>query len=184
MLILLLATIHKRSVKNGIHLPPDYKLDSIYINSEDPFPKLAEFIDSSTKNYHLNPIMIKSGLKQGFETYLNKINPKIKSIIVGIRRSDPYGSNLQYEQVTDHNWPKFLRIHPILEWHYIEIWDFLVGCNVEYCSMYDLGYTSLGGISNTLRNPCLRIGDSDDYYPAYTLLENADERERLGRNTK
>lgn len=185
MLVLLLATIHnKHDVGVTSRLPLDYKLDSIYINSELPFPELSRFIKSSTSHYNLNPIIIQSSLEEGFEKYLNEINPKIKSIIVGIRYSDPYGSSLQYEQMTDHNWPKFLRIHPILHWHYEDIWDFLVGCDLDYCEMYDFGYTSLGGINNTTPNPFLKkSGEENAYLPAYLLDKNADERERSGRIT-
>lgn len=185
MLILLMAAIHKKfsseSISNPKYnlLPKDYKLDSIYINSEVPFPEVSEFITLSTKHYHLNPITIKSSLKEGFEHYLNKINQSTRVIVVGIRYADPYGSQLKYEQETDHNWPKFIRIHPILHWHYVDIWDFLIACDLPYCSLYDEGYTSLGGIDTTEPNLFLRVGDS--YLPAYMLEEYADERERAGR---
>ena len=49
--------------------------------------------------------------------------------------------------------------------------------------MYDEGYTSLGGVGDTLRNPKLRYWDpetgSENYRPAYELM--ADDEERLGR---
>ena len=54
---------------------------------------------------------------------------------------------------------------------------------LEYCSMYDEGYTSLGGVGDTLRNPNLRYLDpqtgQEKYRPAYELTE--DGAERLGR---
>ncbi|KAI5963554.1 FAD1 [Candida pseudojiufengensis] len=211
MLILLMATIYKKFITNhetnfysNDMIPKDYKLDSIFINSEISFPELIDFIKESTQYYYLNPIIIKDNLKSGFLNYLNNINKSIKSVIVGIRYSDPFGSNLKLEQITDHNWPKFLRIHPILDWKYIEIWDFLVGTNINYCKLYDVGYTSLGGINNTLPNPKLLITDSDHknnenndqnnnndadenddnekkYLPAYMLRHDADALERLGR---
>jgi FAD synthetase len=187
MLILLLAVIHEKFSSSNIDnssLPYNFKLDSIYINSEDQFPQLTDFIAESTNYYHLNSIMIKCSLKKGFEHYLQQINTNIRAIIVGIRYSDPYGSQLKYEQTTDHNWPDFLRIHPILHWTYAEIWDFLVGTNLDYCEMYDLGYTSLGGISNTAPNPYLKVEGKEEYLPAYMLTEKADERERLGRTKK
>ncbi|EGW32448.1 uncharacterized protein SPAPADRAFT_153392 [Spathaspora passalidarum NRRL Y-27907] len=190
MLILLLATIHKKFASSNFEnpsynmLPRDYKLDSIFINAEPQFPDLLQFIEQSTDYYHLNPIIIKSSLKDGFEYYLNNMNTKVKSVIVGIRYSDPYGSTLHYEQPTDHDWPKFLRIHPILHWNYVDIWDFLIGCDLDYCKMYDWGYTSLGGINATVPNPYLKIEGTDKYLPAYMLTEHADERERLGRNKK
>lgn len=185
MLILLLATIHHKYASDDMSnpsvnlLPKDYKLDSIYVNSEVAFPELSEFIVDSSREYHLNLITIKSSLKEGFEHYLTNVNPKVKVIVVGIRYSDPYGSQLKYEQPTDHNWPKFVRVHPVLHWNYADVWDFLLGCDLSYCELYDKGYTSLGGVDSTLPNQFLRIDGS--YLPAYMLLENADERERVGR---
>lgn len=185
MLLLLLATIHKKYSSDVYSnpslnlLPKDFKLDSIYINSEVPFPELTDFIHESTHEYHLNQITIKSSLKDGFQYYLDEVNSNIKVIIVGIRYSDPYGSQLKYEQATDHSWPEFIRIHPVLHWNYTDIWYFILGCNLLYCSLYDEGYTSLGGIDTTQKNDFLKVGDS--YLPAYMLEEKADERERKGR---
>lgn len=185
MLVLLMATIHhKYSSDDHTNpsvnlLPKDYKLDSIYVNSEVAFPELSDFIVESSRDYHLNLITVKSSLKEGFEHYLNNMNQKIKVIVVGIRYADPYGSQLQYEQTTDHDWPEFLRVHPVLHWNYVDVWDFLLGCDLPYCVLYDQGYTSLGGVDTTLPNEFLRTGGS--YLPAYMLAEKADERERVGR---
>lgn len=181
MLTLLLAAVHSK-ISQGPELPEDYKLDSIYVNSEQPFPELSLFIEQLTQEYLLNPVTIKSSMKEGFEEYLTKINPRTRAIVVGIRYADPYGSQLLYEQETDHNWPKFLRIHPILHWEYCDIWDFIMACNLPYCVLYDQGYTSLGGVDTTLPNKYLRLGDA--YLPAYMLVEDADARERVGRTKK
>ena len=48
--------------------------------------------------------------------------------------------------------------------------------------MYDEGYTSLGGVGDTLKNPKLRYVDesgNERYKPAWTLTEDGEER--LGR---
>lgn len=55
---------------------------------------------------------------------------------------------------------------------------------LAYCEMYDEGYTSLGGVGDTVRNPRLRYVDGDGdgrerYRPAYELTEDGEER--LGR---
>ena len=144
---------------------------------------------------------------------------------MGTRRTDPHGSRLTHFDPTDHNWPPFMRVHPVIDWHLSEIWCFLrsphlkdLGSNhpattsgsgdggilangvssgdaneigttgsensnpLRYCEMYDLGYTSLGGIDDTVQNPKLRYTDEDGrerYKPAYEMTW--DEGERLGR---
>ena len=48
--------------------------------------------------------------------------------------------------------------------------------------MYDEGYTSLGGVGDTLKNPKLRFVDdqgTERFRPAYDLTEDGEER--LGR---
>ena len=81
-----------------------------------------------------------------------------------------------------------MRIHPVIDWHYAEIWTFIRELGLEYCGLYDLGYTSLGGTTDTHPNPALAVkregkdgdGEGEGYRPAYELVE--DEEERLGRD--
>ena len=65
-------------------------------------------------------------------------------------------------------------------------YQFIRHLDIPYCSLYDLGYTSLGGTTDTHPNPALRAeGDESaesKYRPAYELM--ADEAERLGRDKK
>lgn len=85
-----------------------------------------------------------------------------------------------------------MRVHPVIDWHYAEIWTFIRALGVPYCSLYDLGYTSLGGTMDTHPNPALRYdNDKDDsggdpsqgrFRPAYELVD--DYEERLGRDWK
>lgn len=128
--------------------------------------------------------------RDAFATYINQTSPKIQAIFVGTRRTDPHGGHLQAFARTDHGWPDFMRVHPVLEWRLAEIWAFLRaeelrepdGRGLEYCEMYDQGYTSLGGVKDTIRNPKLRFVGEDGrehYRPAYELTEDTDER--LGR---
>lgn len=59
---------------------------------------------------------------------------------------------------------------------------------IPYCPLYDQGYTSLGGTTDTHPNPALKAdGDSGAkenkvFKPAYELME--DNAERLGRDWK
>ncbi|KAL2429819.1 hypothetical protein ABEF95_011493 [Exophiala dermatitidis] len=206
-------------------------IPAIYAKPPDPFPAVTEFVEYSSKLYHLdlthistnpgpqprershsNPPLRHTSLpalsdldrleheiaapkpiisfRDAFALYLTA-NPQVRAIFVGTRRTDPHGSRLTHFDPTDHNWPKFMRIHPIIDWHLSEIWCFLrsphlkdplTGGPLRYCPMYDEGYTSLGGINDTLKNPKLRYVDENGverYRPAYEMTQ--DEGERLGR---
>lgn len=88
-----------------------------------------------------------------------------------------------------------MRVHPVLDWGLREIWCFLRHSTMRgsdggagplqeptYCSMYDEGYTSLGGRGDTVRNPLLRVeegGGEVRYRPAWMMVE--DDEERAGR---
>jgi Phosphoadenosine phosphosulfate reductase family len=43
--------------------------------------------------------------------------------LVGTRRTDPHGETLTHFDKTDRGWPEFMRVHPVINWHYWEIWD-------------------------------------------------------------
>ncbi|OLL24359.1 putative FAD synthase [Neolecta irregularis DAH-3] len=61
-------------------------------------------------------------MKQAFAEYL-KEHRIIKAVLVGTRRNDPFAQDLKYIQPTDHGWPPCVRIHPIIDWQYAEIWE-------------------------------------------------------------
>lgn len=242
LLIIYLAVLHTHfSQPDGRRkgTAPDL-LPSIYAKPPDPFPSVTSFVESSSKEYHLNLVHIETSpsihsnpakakshtsppppendgaadtissaqsrspkqkqdnivkvvsFRDAFAYYL-ETHPKVKAIFVGTRRTDPHGGHLTHFDMTDGNWPRFMRIHPVIDWHLDEIWAFLRSPLLadrsngkeflEYCDMYDQGYTSLGGVGDTLKNPKLRWTDpqtgEERYRPAYALT--ADGEERLGR---
>ena len=74
-----------------------------------------------------------------------------------------------------------MRVHPVLEWGYRDVWCFLREVGVEYCSLYDEGFTSLGGVGDTRRNPRLRVdGEEEVYRPAWELVDEGEERAGRG----
>lgn len=185
LLVLFLASLHP-------HPPPEedglVSIPAIYALPPDPFPDVEEFVKSSAREYHLSIIKYttdppRTTLRSSFEDYL-ALNPAVKAIFVGTRRTDPHGAKLTHFDRTDRGWPDFVRIHPVIDWHYAEIWSFIRHLGFEYCSLYDQGYTSLGGTTDTYPNPRLRVDSPEEgsthFRPAYELAEDLEER--LGRN--
>ncbi|GLA24218.1 hypothetical protein CBS147343_3968 [Aspergillus niger] len=190
LLVLFLASLHPHPA------PEDGGLSSIpaiYALPPDPFPDVEEFVQWSARAYHLNVLKYttdppRSTIKSTFEDYLF-LNPGVKAIFVGTRRTDPHGAKLTHFDRTDSGWPDFVRVHPVIDWHYAEIWAFIRHLGLRYCGLYDRGYTSLGGTADTHPNPKLRVevdgaaGEevpAGQYKPAYELTEDLEER--LGRN--
>jgi len=154
------------------------KLQALYIRDSDPFPQVEEFIDGCKVNYSLDLITIEGSMKEALEEMLQK-RPNIKATLMGTRKGDPCGKNLSYFSPTDGNWPKLMRINPLLDWDYSHVWQFLRGLYLPYPKLYDQGYTSLGGRSNTSPNPNLIQTDENGVQkikPAYYLEDESQER--------
>ena len=99
---------------------------------------------------------------------------------MGNRRSDPWSRDLEPICPSSPGWPVFDRIFPLLDWNYYQVWQFLRALKLPYCSLYDQGYTSLGEVDNTIKNPHLQDVDENGniiYYPAYELVDEDYERE-------
>ncbi|KAI4671316.1 uncharacterized protein J4E88_009350 [Alternaria novae-zelandiae] len=166
----------------------------VYIQDAHPFPEVEEFVAHSSKIYWLALLEYAKPMKAAFADYL-KDTPSVKAILVGTRRTDPHGQHLKFFDPTDSGWPAFVRIHPVIDWHYVDIWTFIRFLNIPYCSLYDRGYTSLGGTTDTHPNPKLvrqpstqqvpQTGNGTGaskpkFRPAYELVD--DYEERLGRD--
>lgn len=223
LLLLYLSVLHthftqpngrrKEEDDDDDNCPPSFpsSIPSIYAKPPDPFPAVSAFVATSSSQYHLSLTHISTSpapkeplpndpaepaetitFRDAFALYLRQ-NPSISAIFVGTRRTDPHGAHLTPFARTDGNWPDFMRVHPVLDWHLSDIWCFLRhpalretadGSPLRYCSMYDQGYTSLGGVCDTVRNPKLKVvhagsGETAGYRPAYEMVE--DDGERLGR---
>lgn len=152
-------------------------LPSIHIIPPHPFPEIITFVSQTSAIYHLSLTHSSLPMLPAFTSYLSS-NPCIRAILVGTRRTDPHGHSLTHFDPTDGNWPRFMRIHPVIDWHYREIWAFIRSLGVDYCELYDRGYTSLGEVGNTKPNPGLAV-EGNGFRPAYELVE--DDAERLGR---
>ncbi|KAI5475514.1 FAD synthetase [Pseudohyphozyma bogoriensis] len=176
--------------------------DAVYALADSPTPlgeKVKDalgIIDRSVQEYgsryNLELVPVEEGMKEALATYLEDEKARgddeeVKAILVGTRRGDPHGATLKPFHPTDPGWPPFMRVHPILDWTYAQIWDFLrdpsltlggEGTSQEW-------YTSLGSTDNTFPNPLLRATDDKSvlggWRPAWELQDWSMERAGRGK---
>ncbi|RCI12413.1 hypothetical protein L249_0455 [Ophiocordyceps polyrhachis-furcata BCC 54312] len=155
-------------------------LQAIYIAPPDPFPEVEDFVTVSTARYNLDLVRYTLPMREALEAY-RAHRPHVKAVFMGTRRTDPHSEFLTPFSPTDGDWPRFMRVNPVLDWDYPEIWAFIRHLDIPFCTLYNRGFTSLGGMGNTRPNPALVLDSSaKTYRPAYELAHT--EEERLGRD--
>lgn len=175
---------------------------SDWFQERDPFPEVEKFILDTEAAYDLEALNFDGPMKKALQSLLES-RPNIKAALLGTRKGDPGSHNQDLFSPTDGkwgshrqtchlytissmlgDWPKLMRVNPVLNWDYSHIWTFIRGLSLLYPSLYDQGYTSLGSVANTAKNPALRYLDEEGkehFKPAYELKDGG--REREGRKT-
>ncbi|KAK3356227.1 hypothetical protein B0H65DRAFT_71791 [Neurospora tetraspora] len=97
------------------------RLQCIYIAPPDPFQQVEDFVATTTEEYHLDLARYALPMRQALDVYLDE-KPHVKAVFMGTRRTDPHSEFLTSFTPTDKGWPQFMRINPVLDWHYVEIW--------------------------------------------------------------
>ncbi|KAM3340068.1 FAD synthase isoform X2 [Capsicum galapagoense] len=157
---------------------------TIYFETPNAFPEINSFTYETAATYNLQMDILRLDFKSGLEALL-KANP-IRAIFLGVRIGDPTAVGQEQFSPSSPGWPPFMRVNPILDWSYRDVWAFLLVCKVRYCSLYDQGYTSIGSIHDTVPNALLGIRDDNNskkkFRPAYLLADG--RLERAGRVKK
>jgi len=158
------------------------QLQALYIRRGQPFPEIELFIRRTKSQYQLDLCVIDGRIKDAMAK-LKQTRPAIAAVLMGTRRSDPNSATLKDFSPTDSDWPPYMRVNPVLNWTYSDVWQFIRQLSLPYSVLYDRGYTSLGSIENTHPNPQLKRVDKNgivSYRPAYELSDP--DSERAGRN--
>ncbi|KAK5656120.1 hypothetical protein OQA88_4880 [Cercophora sp. LCS_1] len=157
-------------------------LQAIYIAPPDPFPEVEDFVATSTQEYNLDLVRYALPMRRALEAYIGD-RPSVRAIFMGTRRTDPHSEFLEHFSPTDADWPQLMRVNPLIDWHYAEIWTFIRHLELSFCCLYDRGFSSLGGMTNTRPNPALALDvEKKTFRPAYELVR--DDEERLGRDSR
>ncbi|XP_026729683.1 FAD synthase-like [Trichoplusia ni] len=162
------------------------ELKIVYIRTKGPFREIESFVKEIEEHYGVNLIVTEGELKLTLQRLLEQ-DSRLKACLMGTRRTDPYSENLKFMQTTDPSWPQIIRVSPLLNWTYHQIWSYTLQQRVPYCSLYDKGYTSIGSTDNTWPNPALAHKDKYGaltYLPAWQLSDASLERAGRGSSPK
>ncbi|CAG9461140.1 unnamed protein product [Pedinophyceae sp. YPF-701] len=164
------------STGEGLGLP------AMFFARDDDFPEIRDFVDEVDKSVCDGRLLrINNSDYKAAMTDL-VADTGCTAFLIGTRRGDPNAKGQEHFSPSTPGWANFMRVNPILDWSYSEVWAFLRETQAPYCSLYDRGYTSIGGVHNTAPNNALLTQDGK-HLPAFEL---ADQRmERAGRgNTR
>ncbi|KAL0840653.1 hypothetical protein ABMA28_015849 [Loxostege sticticalis] len=154
------------------------QLKVVYFRTKDPFSEIEEFVKEMERCYGVELMVMEGDMKTNLQRIMDS-DGRLKACLMGTRRTDPYSKDLRFMQKTDSNWPQVMRVSPLLNWSYHQIWSYIMQRKVPYCSLYDRGYTSVGSTRNTWPNPALAVKDCSGhltYLPAWRLSDASLER--------
>ena len=189
VLYLLLAVLHRRGISYASPPTPSPLPRIVYfspsgteLTSAAPcphsFPAVTAFMHAC-QGTHALPLEEHAGFKQGLSTL---VSAGVRGVLMGTRCGDPDAAQLRGPFApTSLSWPPALRICPILDWSYGQVWAFLRGAGLPYCSLYDEGYTSLGSPGDSAVNPALAGAGGAPPRPAWQLEDGRLERAGRGK---
>jgi len=152
-----------------------FDLKIFFIETNDNFQEIEDFIDECEKHWNINVLRIRAdSTKNGLIILKEQFD--IKAVILGIRQSDQPNYPMRAFEETSAGWPEAMRILPILDWNYQDIWNYIDYMNVPYCYLYTQGFTSIGSSKNSIPNPSLFDQQTGGYKHARHLVNFAEER--------
>ncbi|XP_027196894.2 uncharacterized protein LOC113791325 [Dermatophagoides pteronyssinus] len=157
-----LATIYQANLNNN--QSENSLINLLWIKTSELFPEQELYLKRIQAFYGCR-MNIYPGADLKSALYDVHKNQTFELIFMGCRRTDfeeKIGQKLTTVQPTDMGWPEFIRINPLLDWSYQDVWQFLLNLQVPYCPLYDYGYTSIDRPENTHPNPALLIRHFND----------------------
>lgn len=152
----------------------DVQVDWHYnVSGIDP-PELIRFI----KEYHPDvdwerfdvPFLIKMRtqgfpLRQGrwcCEVY-KEAGGKGRVVLTGVRRAESNRRAKRQMVEACYNSPGKRFLHVIIDWREVDVWDFIRGEKIPYCSLYDEGWSRIGCIAYCMQSAWLKRKELDRY---------------------
>ena len=114
----------------------------IIFHSPDDFEEINAHLKRMIAEIGVQAFHSSKSFKEGLKSVIDHYGTR--AVILGVRRSDPQGANLEPHTPSTPDFPPFMRILPLLERTYGDVWDFISVFQISYCCLYDEGYDLWG----------------------------------------
>jgi FAD synthetase len=110
--------------------PPPSPLSAItsfVFDDVNEFDEVRSFTREQIEKWEMNCRVFPTSVKfaEGLQQLIDKHD--LKACILGTRRGDPNADDQDVFCPSSRGWPPFMRINPILDWTYEDVWAFLLG---------------------------------------------------------
>jgi FAD synthetase len=125
-----------------------------YIQLPDTFPEVKAAVAKFSAFWRIEIKEIQTdSLKSGLTTLIH--DHGLQAVMLGVRSTDPTAASNPIVP-TSPGWPKAMRVLPILNWSFHDIWQYTDVLKLPVCELYEKGFTSIGSPSETFPNPLLK----------------------------
>lgn len=112
----------------------------IVFHTPDDFSEIDNHLKKVITEIGSEAVHSNKGFKDGLKGIIDRFDTQ--AVVLGVRRTDPQGADLEPHTHSTPDFPSFMRILPILEWTYGDVWKFLLSFSIPYCVLYKEGYSS------------------------------------------
>eukprot|EP01069_Polyplicarium_translucidae_P004321 Polyplicarium_translucidae@DN2553_c1_g1_i6.p1 len=162
----------------------DERPQFVFFKASREFVAVEEFVDLLSSDIDVDLRVLEMRYEEGMKILLSDLREgECAAFLLGTRRSDPRGESQGVYAPSSHWLPPFMRVNPIVEWTYGDVWHFIKKFSLPYCALYDQGFTSLGTPDTTSPNPLLARPDGS--FSTASSLSNwdAERSARAGFST-
>ena len=124
----------------------DIKPRLVYFDSEDEFDEIRALVSETQalvqEEFVIEQVAKDVSFVEGLTAIVDKTSPRAIGFVLGTRRGDPNCGDQGFFEPSSDWMPPFMRVNPILDWSYGDVWRFLHHFNLPYCHLYDQGLPS------------------------------------------
>lgn len=96
----------------------------VYFEDPKEFPEVEEHVLKAVEAYKFEMIRLDTGVKAGLADLVGR-NARTLAFVLGTRQGDPNCGKQGNFAPSSSYMPAFMRVNPVIEWTYGQIWQFI-----------------------------------------------------------